>query len=400
MNDRITYNQIDLYRALAVLWIVIAHISFSFNADYRTGVNWIIYLLQNNLAFPVAIFFLSSGYLITSTALKYDKFEIGQFFQKKVLRIIPGYLFVILLAIAIYAIIPQYSVTVKRILPIPDTYEISGVYANGILLKNTNNEDIFLKNESLIKNAEEETSVYSETMINSHNSKGSYLPYLSFTQNIFPENRIPSLYHLWFISVLLHCYILLGVILYLSFKSGQKRKRSIYILLFSVTIFMVSHLVSETSMVTYETFFFGATLAAAAGLIRKPENKRFYAVLFVICFITGAGLIALLIYFTPDKAAFFVPLNYMAASFIIFNTFPPRINQALTIPLKPLFWIGRHSYGIYLIHYPLVSVYVIGRNYIKLNSITHILVFLVLSIIIGASFDLLVNKIYSKLSKR
>ena len=102
-------SDIDILRGISILLVFFYHLKISYSKTYLFPGGYL----------GVDIFFVISGYLITSILhlnFKENKFSFKEFFLRRFLRIVPVYIFVILLTLVIgyFVLIPNQLVDLSK----------------------------------------------------------------------------------------------------------------------------------------------------------------------------------------------------------------------------------------------------------------------------------------------
>ena len=342
---KINYRpDIDGLRALSVIAVIFYHASFKFdNFHYFEGG----YL-------GVDIFFVISGYLITSLIVKElkttNKFSFINFYQRRARRILPMLLFIIILFIPIawFFLLPNSLVD----------------FSNSIFFSTFFTSNIFFN-------------------INGHEYGNS----LSITK--------PFL-HTWSLSVEEQFYILYPFFLIFCFRFIKK-----WIILVLIIISFLSLSFAEFGSINFSIsnfyllptrlweIFCGAILA----FINKDKNanSNFSSILSFI----GLALILSSFYFFSENTlhpSFKTLVPIVGTMLVIRFSYNNFISKILST--KYLVYIGLLSYSLYLWHYPIFSfVDLLGFPSSNFNKIIIILFSFFLSIL---SYHLIEKKFRNK----
>ena len=301
--------EIDTLRAIAVLAVIIYHANF---------------YLFGNLVFSggylgVDIFFIISGYLITSIILKEliekDSFSFKNFYIKRIKRILPALLFVMLVSI-------------------PFSW-------------------IYLYPTDLVS--------FSKSILYSLGFTSNFYFHFSGLEYGSPEGLLKPFLHTWSLSVEEQYYILFPIGLVLVFKFLRK-----HLLYFFLICFVISLLLADWGSNNYPsaTFYFlhtriwelilGSLLAYyEIKLGHRGQNK----ILCQIFPILGLTLIVYSFFSFDGKIfhpSFYTLIPAIGVSLILW--FSHEDNFILKIlSYKVFVKIGLISYSLYLWHYPIFS---------------------------------------------
>lgn len=303
--------EIDGLRAIAVLAVVFYHANFK--------------IIQGG-NFGVDIFFVISGYLITSDIVKRmenNSFSILDFWQRRIKRIYPMLVFILITSL-------PFSL-------------------------------LLIPNKNIID--------YSNSFISSILSI-SNLYFWTSTDYFSPSVREQPLIHTWSLSVEEQFYLIFPLIFIIVKKSN---KYKFFIVLFTLLSFSYANFTYFNS--NYLSNFYLITSRAweilvGAIIALLPNRNKIPNKLTEIYSISGFFLILISIFFIPDR--------YFHVSF---STLFPVLGTALIISFRseiiykllshPLFLkLGTISYSLYLLHQPIFSFLTIyNTNWLNINSI-------------------------------
>ena len=301
--------EIDTLRAIAVLAVIIYHANF---------------YLFGNLVFSggylgVDIFFIISGYLITSIILKEliekDSFSFKNFYIKRIKRILPALLFVMLVSI-------------------PFSW-------------------IYLYPTDLVS--------FSKSILYSLGFTSNFYFHFSGLEYGSPEGLLKPFLHTWSLSVEEQYYILFPIGLVLVFKFLRK-----HLLYFFLISFVISLLLADWGSKNYPsaTFYFlhtriwelilGSLLAYyEIKLGHRGQNK----ILCQIFPILGLTLIVYSFFSFDGKIfhpSFYTLIPAIGVSLILWFSYEDNFILKI-LSYKVFVKIGLISYSLYLWHYPIFS---------------------------------------------
>lgn len=307
---------LDGLRAFAVLAVIAYHMHMPWASGGLLG---------------VTVFFVLSGYLITSLLLiefnNTGKIDLPQFWLRRVRRLIPAIVFVIVCTIVLCTLFNHALLTKARTDVVPS------------LLFFNNWWQIF------------------------HNV--SY----------FDALGSPSpLAHFWSLAIEEQFYLIWPVVLFISLKAGVKkgalRNATLVLAVFSaLEMALMFSPAADPSRMYYGTdtrafsLLIGAWLAfvwpshmlGAKGTMRL--TKRVRTILDSVGGVALIGLLAMVGYtngFTPFLYQGGLVLCSILTAIVIAVMVHPASILGRIAGAKPLVWIGKRSYGIYLWHYPLL----------------------------------------------
>ena len=296
MINKLKFNkELHFLRSLSILLVVFFHFDLlNFNGGY-VGVD---------------IFFVISGYLITSIILQDNNFKFTSFYFKRLKRIYPLILFIIIFSL---------------------------ILANFIL-----------------------SPIHYERLINSSQYTAFGLSNLFFfyESGYFDQEKLfKPLLHTWSLSVELQFYLIWPVIIYFINKFFYKKLLIIILLLFIISLSLSFLYSNRTDAFFYFTGFriYEFCIGTIAYLILnkkkiKPNTSLFYFGL-VLIFISS-------IYFNENSnfpgAIALVPC---IGAFLIIIFKLPKSNNLNIFENKFINLTGNISYTIYIVHWPILIFY-------------------------------------------
>ena len=305
--------EIDGLRAISVTAVIIYH------------ANFIIFdrlIFQGGLI-GVDIFFVISGYLITTLILKEllntKTFSFLNFYERRIRRILPVLFFVILLCIpfAYFSFLPSSLLSFLK----------STIYTLGF------SSNFYFFNTGQIYGGE--------------------------------DGLLKPLLHTWSLSIEEQFYILFPFFLLLLFKYFSK-----YLLKILIVVFFASLLTTQFISIYHplNNFYFLNVrlweLLAGSIIAYLQLNQANYRIYFSVNLrkyfpVIGLLLIILSIFFLDDKMSlpsfYSVPAILGTCLIILFSNKENIVTKILSI--KYLVFIGLISYSLYLWHYPIFAFY-------------------------------------------
>lgn len=307
---------LDGLRAFAVLAVIAYHMNFSWAQGGLLG---------------VTVFFVLSGYLITGLLITEwattKTIDLKNFWMRRVKRLVPAIIFVVVTVAALCAIFNHELLTKMR----PDIPSALLFFSNWW--------------------------------------------YIFHDLSYFEALGAPSpLNHFWSLAIEEQFYLVWPVMLFAVFKLGAKRPllRRITLVLAALSALVMAFLYNPTadpSRIYYGTdtrafsLFIGAWLAFVwpAGRFRRQNGKRLTqqqcSILDGIGIAALIGLLAMIVFtdgFSPFLYCGGLVLASVLTAIVIAAVVYPGSRFAHSISAKPLIWIGKRSYGMYLWHYPIL----------------------------------------------
>ena len=315
-------HEIEFLRAISVLFVVFFHFNlFKLNGGF-VGVD---------------IFFVISGYLITSIILQTKNFDLYEFYKKRLRRLLP----IILLTVLISIIIGLFI--------------LSPIHLNRLM----------------------NSSLYSILGI-------SNLFFFSEAGYFDHEKLFKPLLHTWSLAVEIQFYILWPLII--IFCKNLFKSNIIYIL---ILIFLSSILLSVLYSPRAVSFFYFTGFRMyefAVGSIlyflipkKCPEKSSLY-------FVIGLVIIFFSAFYFNSKFSFpssnaLIPC--FGAALIIYSKFSDTKNFGKYLKHNCIQFLGAKSYTIYMLHWPFLIFY----SYQKMGFISYLeKIVLITLIIISSAF--------------
>ncbi|WP_298146476.1 acyltransferase family protein [uncultured Acinetobacter sp.] len=316
---------IDGLRAIAVLLVVFNHLGWSWFSGGYIGVD---------------IFFVISGYLITSILIKQlteQRFSIAHFYKKRVLRLAPAF----------FTVLATVSVLAWQVM-LPD---------------------------ELIKYAQ--SALYGTfLMANLHmqNEVGDY-----FSQSV---DTIPLL-HLWSLGVEEQFYIFWPLILALVFKA--RLRRGLWVVIVGAILASLYYAQQQLQINAHKAYYSmpvrAFELLLGALIIFLPKIKLpqlLLRVLVSVCLVVIMVIATCFDQHTPFPGLMALIPCIATALMIYFGQFTKSHNPLLNHVLS--LWIGKISYPLYLWHWPVI---VFAGFYLLPNTLLTQLCILVITVLLA-----------------
>lgn len=306
------YPDIDTFRVLAILWIVLHHIRAFF--DTSVFASWgILFSFMDRITklghLGVEIFFVISGFLISGILIKQwdQKVHIKHFYIRRARRILPLYAVTVMAGLGFMAAAH----------PLTFRISLTDIVVYALLIQN---------------------------------------------YTVQP----PLLSHTWFVAVIVHFYILYALIVWSAFRicrtPSSRRKTLLWILASLIIAMNIKRAIflssPEVPVHMYQTtghrldaLLFGCLLRLGEPWI-MPQAKRLWMSWIILA--TGVALYLYcltFLFFDFHKHWYSVTLSYLAAGalLIAFLSRPGTLQR-----LRLLSRLGPYTYGIFLIH-PLIA---------------------------------------------
>ncbi|MES2528840.1 MAG: acyltransferase family protein [Bdellovibrionota bacterium] len=332
-------EEIDGLRGIAILAVIINH----FNENY---------LISGYLG--VDLFFLISGYVVTSSVSSRKIISAGAFFGD------------------------FYSRRIKRLLPALIACVVMTFIVSSLLVKSSE----LTQNTGI-------TSLFGFSNFLLFQRSSDYFGVLS-RHNLFT--------HTWSLGVEEQFYILFPIIYYISIFNCEKRTKLKWTILFLGSISLIGYFVASAinPMAAFYLMpfrFWQLTLGCIAFLhplriLDKAQGKSIEGVslllLLVILICFGINL--------PGDAYNRTAFSFVA--FILIQLIQKSRFLSAILRAPPLVKIGIHSYSLYLWHWPIL---VLCLSTIGLSSFTSILIIVLIFVVTVCSYNLIEKPFREKL---
>lgn len=301
-------KEIDGLRGIAIILVIFFHANFKFFKGGFIGVD---------------IFFVISGYLITTIIIKdliHNKFSIKFFYERRARRILPALFFVMLTTIP----------------------------AAWIFLSRSELSD-YLK------------SVIATTFFSSNFFFYKTIPYFSF------ESEFKPLIHTWSLSIEEQFYIFFPFFLIFIWKIKKECLLYFFIIIFTISLLILKY---TSTYIPKLNFYFTLSrvweLVIGAIVAYYTINKKFFFSKFLNNIFSLIGFLMIIISIHLFRNQFSYPSLYTlipvvgTALIIFFGNYNTFVGKFLS--LKILVGIGLISYSLYLWHQP---VFAFTKNYFE-----------------------------------
>lgn len=307
---------LDGLRAFAVLAVIAYHMNFSWAKGGLLG---------------VTVFFVLSGYLITGLLVtewaQTKTIDLKNFWLRRIRRLVPAIVFVIVVVAALCALFNHELLTKMR----PDIPPALFFFSNWW--------------------------------------------YIFHDLSYFEALGAPSpLNHFWSLAIEEQFYLVWPVVLLIAFKLGVKRpllRRGALVLaaISALAMALLYNPIADPSRVYYGTdtrafsLLIGAWLAfrMPASRVRgrratqlTPQGRLVVDGLGVVSFAGLIAMVALTDGFSPFLYWGGLVIASVLTMIVIAVIVQPQSRLGSLAAAKPLVWIGKRSYGMYLWHYPIL----------------------------------------------
>ncbi|WP_002150955.1 acyltransferase family protein [Bacillus cereus] len=335
---------LDSLRGLAILGVILYHINFNWMPGGFLG---------------VTVFFVLSGYLITDIlAMEWKRnkrIDLKKFWLSRARRLLPGMIVMLVITLAWITI-----------------------FHSSLLEK--------MCGDSL-------AALF-------YVSNWWYIYHkLSYFDNF---NQLSPLNHFWSLAVEEQFYVVWPFIISLGFYYIKKQSRMILLICLGAAASALAMAIlyepgADPSRIYYgtDTRAFSLLIGAALALLwpsNRLANKIIPKARLILDVVGGTALIIILVMFWKTNQ--YDPFLYkggmvllsIATALLVANLAHPASRIAQFLRFKPLRWIGVRSYGIYLWHYPILTLTTPKGNAGDFSPIRAILQFLLILMIAQISW--------------
>lgn len=290
-------NHIQTLRAISVILVFLFHSNLPFFSHGYLGVD---------------IFFVISGYVITKqldeSSSSINKAIIKKFFFKRILRIVPAYIFIIGIFYLIYLFF-------------------------GSLIE----VEYFINKLKYILSFT--TNIF----------------YLNHTRDYFDNIFIDPINHTWSLSVEMQFYLLYPFVIYYLFEKNLNLNKILIIITLLITVtFFISLMVNNKTFFYFPLFrFWEFLLGGLAYYYKKINNKKYNCNISLIFF----SIILLKIFFFRYNYFFLDLLIIILSTFFFLKYYNNNNILSSIFNNKILVNVGNISYSFYLWHLPIIYFY-------------------------------------------
>jgi peptidoglycan/LPS O-acetylase OafA/YrhL len=311
-------SDLDGLRGVAVLAVMLGHASLiASGADLQSGTDHVPGLMRGGI-FGVDIFFVLSGFLITTILLEEQairgKFSLRSFYIRRALRLLPA-LFLVLIASVIYVLLLK-----------PDSVN----FGLGVIALS----GLYVSNFALM-------------------FEGVSLGMLTATWSLAVEEQFYTIWPLALIALRrLPRRVLLGLVIAGAIASAG----------FRLWCFLAAEAGPGVMFGTIslparaDGLLVGAAVAIMVTSDMLPKSARGLSALRWISGLAGLSLVSMLLLVTSVGPSLYYGTYALAgiltATLIAGLVGAPAAPLTAVLSWRPLAWIGRISYGLYLFHVP------------------------------------------------
>ncbi|MGE7873877.1 acyltransferase family protein [Bacillus paramycoides] len=335
---------LDSLRGLAILGVILYHINFNWMPGGFLG---------------VTVFFVLSGYLITDIlAMEWKRnkrIDLKKFWLSRARRLLPGMIVMLVITLAWITIFHSSLLEKMRGDSLAALFYVSNWWY-----------------------------IYHK---------------LSYFDNF---NQLSPLNHFWSLAVEEQFYVVWPFIISLGFYYIKKQSRMILLICLGAAASALAMAIlyepgADPSRIYYgtDTRAFSLLIGAALALLwpsNRLANKIIPKARLILDVVGGTALIIILVMFWKTNQ--YDPFLYkggmvllsIATALLVANLAHPASRIAQFLRFKPLRWIGIRSYGIYLWHYPILTLTTPKVNAGDFSPIRAILQFLLILMIAQISW--------------
>ncbi|HFJ9318608.1 TPA: acyltransferase family protein [Bacillus tropicus] len=335
---------LDSLRGLAILGVILYHINFNWMPGGFLG---------------VTVFFVLSGYLITDIlAMEWKRnkrIDLKKFWLSRARRLLPGMLVMLVITLAWITIFHSSLLGKMRGDSLAALFYVSNWWY-----------------------------IYHK---------------LSYFDNF---NQISPLNHFWSLAVEEQFYVVWPFIISLGFYYIKKQSRMILLICLGAFASALAMAILyepgvDPSRIYYgtDTRAFSLLIGAVLALVwpsNRLANKIIPKARFILDVVGGIALIIILVMFWKTNQ--YDPFLYkggmvllsIATALLVANLAHPASRIAQFLRFRPLRWVGVRSYGIYLWHYPILTLTTPKVNAGDFSLIRAILQFLLIILIAQISW--------------
>jgi peptidoglycan/LPS O-acetylase OafA/YrhL len=342
--------------------------------DISSKTSNLFYQLIQLKFIAIDIFFIISGYLSMKWLMnhEHDTSPAKTYLQSRLQRIIPPYYTLILAVLLVNAFLPEITYTFS---------ETSIVLNNGI------------------------RSSINFTPGSSQFSHESIFPYFFFLQNLNLASSTKMLRHLWFIAVLVHYHLIFTLVIWGSRALFKNVRPFSVVTVALIVIIIATQFMRAYAGINHANYYqmtpFRIDAIAWGGLLFSAhlfmQQNAFYLIARRFFLPIGMIIFGVILFFAPYHYNISNHPHMFIASYVSFGLMIIGVQEWKVIDSmfssNPLSYIGRHSYGIFLFHFPIMYFYTYARNYYDTNKYLSIFIYLLIAIGLSICAENIIHRI-------